>query len=420
MPATATSTPAASPTLPTRAYRCECGAPLFFRNSHCLQCDRPLGYDSERARLLTLVPGPAEGLWHAAGEADQVLYRRCDNLDNDAACNWLVEVDDSDTPSSGSCLCTACRLNRTIPDLTEPNNGVLWGRIELAKRRLVSELITLDLPVRSRVGEDPEQGLAFDFLQSLPEGPPVVTGHDEGIITIDLDEADDALREQRRTALRESYRTLLGHLRHETGHYYWYRLVQHDAEWLDGFRLIFGDERNDYAEALQTYYNLGCQPDWATRYVSPYASCHPWEDWAETWAHYLHMVDAVGTAHSFGLGEDKLAIEADPFLPDTLQDESDLGRDDVNSDARQAETNSFLQLVNMWVQLTAVMNELSRSMGQADFYPFVLSPTAVRKLFFVHRLVIDTAARGDATAAATAAPQAVPPAPAPAPAAQAA
>ncbi|MDQ8023480.1 MAG: putative zinc-binding metallopeptidase [Moraxellaceae bacterium] len=390
MPATQESSSAAAPTLPTRAYRCDCGAPLFFRNSHCLQCDRPLGYDSDCARLLTLVPGPAEGLWYAAGEPEHVLYRRCDNIDTAAACNWLVVVDDSDPPSDSPCLCAACRLNRVIPDLSVPDNAILWGRIELAKRRLVSALITLGLPVASRVGEDPERGLAFDFLQSPPEGPPVVTGHDEGIITIDIDEADDALREQRRAALRESYRTLLGHLRHETGHYYWYRLVQHDPAWLEGFRLIFGDERSDYAECLQTYYNLGCQPDWATRYVSAYASSHPWEDWAETWAHYLHMVDAVGTAQSFGLHDDKLAIEAAPFLPDTLQDESDLGRDDVNEDARQAETNSFLDLVNTWVRLTAVMNELSRSMGQADFYPFVLSPTAVRKLFFVHRLVVAT------------------------------
>src|SRR6202011_5238904 len=36
-------------------------------------------------------------------------------------------------------------------------------------------------------------------------------------------------------------------------------------------------------------------------HVTPYASAHPWEDFAETWAHYFHMVDTLETATAFGL-----------------------------------------------------------------------------------------------------------------------
>jgi hypothetical protein len=354
-----------------RAYRCVCERPVFFRNSECLACHTPLGYEARLAQVLPLRGASDDGvLWQAATDASPDVYRRCENFHSAAGCNWLVPEDD---PAP---LCVACRLNRTIPDLSREDNALLWQRIESAKRRLVSSLVALRLPVRSRVSEDPDQGLAFDFLRAEPDGPPVLTGHAQGIITLNVEEADDAYRERVRTAMREPYRTLLGHLRHEVGHYYWDRLVA-GTGWLEGFRTLFGDERADYAAALQRHYDRGPAPDWAHHHVSAYASTHPWEDWAETWAHYLHMVDTLDTALSFGLEADDLEISYEAFGPDSLYRPDDPG------------ATRFLSFVNAWTELTGVLNELSRSMGQHDFYPFVLPHEAVAKLQFVHIVVSD-------------------------------
>ncbi|PPE71402.1 putative zinc-binding metallopeptidase [Caldimonas thermodepolymerans] len=354
----------------SRASRCVCGRPVFFDNSLCLNCGRPLGYEPRLGRVLALQPGPQPGTWQPAAELPEgeprPLYRRCGNFDSAAGCNWLVE--------DAQALCRSCRLNRVIPDLSLPENQVLWGRIEAAKRRLVSQLIGLGLPVRTRLGEDPARGLAFDLLRALPGGPPVMTGHADGIITLNAEEADPAYRERTREHLQEPYRTVLGHLRHEVGHYYWDRLVAH-TPWLEPFRRTFGDERQDYAAALRRHYEQGAPADWQSRHVSAYASAHPWEDWAETWAHYLHMVDTLDTALSFGLDADSVEPSHAPYTPETLQQPAD------------ATTAGFLSFVNAWMELTCVLNELSRSMGQPDFYPFVLSAPAVDKLHFVHRVV---------------------------------
>ncbi|AKJ27977.1 zinc-binding metallopeptidase family protein [Caldimonas brevitalea] len=367
-----------------RSYRCQCGRHVFFRNTLCLACQTPLGYEPDLAQVVPLKPGAEAGLWQLFGSADGgdpgASYRRCANFETPAGCNWLVPLD-APVPSAQS-LCVACRLNRTIPDLSLPQNGVLWGRIETAKRRLVSSLLALGLPVRSKLSEDPQQGLAFDFLQSLPGGPAVMTGHADGIITLNIDEADDAKREHMRQQMHEPYRTLLGHLRHEVGHYYWDRLVA-GSPWLIPFRQLFGDERADYAAALQRHYAEGAPPDWALHHVSAYASVHPWEDWAETWAHYLHMVDTLDTALSFGLGSEQVEIDFEPFTSSALY------RDE------EGEEISFLPFVNAWVELTAVLNELSRSMGAPDFYPFVLSVDAVRKLHFVHLVLRQRDAHAD-------------------------
>ncbi|WP_428420798.1 zinc-binding metallopeptidase family protein [Methylibium sp.] len=390
--------PSAMPRVP-RSYRCRCGRPVFFRNSLCNGCGAALGYEAERGQVLALEPGPQERTWLADGDP-QTLYRRCGNFDTVAGCNWLVaaSADGSFQP-----LCRACRLNHTIPDLTQPDHAELWRRIELAQRRLVSQLISLGLPVASRAAGDDmdaKRGLMFDVLAAQPGAPAVMTGHASGLITLNLEEADDAVRERTRAAMREPYRTLLGHFRHEVGHYYWDRLVA-GTPWLDGYRELFGDERADYAAALQRHYVEGPAPDWAQRHVSSYASTHPWEDWAETWAHYLHMVDTHDTALSFGLDARAVAIEIEPF------DASVLWRPD---DPGAAE---FLAFVNDWVALTSVLNELSRSMGQHDFYPFVLPRPVVAKLQFVHLVV-----QGAATELAAPIDAAVePPAEAPTPAA---
>ncbi len=298
-----------------RAFGCRCSRAVFFRNSQCLSCDTPLGYEPKSGRIFAIEAAGARDLWRVIGPnvPDSItgLYRRCSNLNTAAACNWLIPADDTNP------LCVACRLNRTIPDLSVRENGVLWGRLEEAKRRVVSSLIALELPVKSRVSEDPERGLAFDFLQSLPQGPRVITGHDNGVITINLEEADPVKRETMRTSMREPYRTLVGHFRHEVGHYYWGLLVG-KTSWQAGFRELFGDERKDYAGALQRHYATGAASDWQEHYISAYASMHPWEDWAETWAHYMHMVDTLSTALSFGMKPDQIALPFEPFGSEAL------------------------------------------------------------------------------------------------------
>ena len=367
------------PTLVGRSYRCQCGNPVFFRNSECLACGTPLGYESAQARLIPLMPGSTEGSW-VQWQTEQLgllpdaapphSYLRCSNLSTPAACNWLVPVTD------GQALCQACRLNRTIPDLNDaahPDNGVLWGRIELAKRRLFSSLLALRLPVAS-LAEDPVRGIAFDLLRSPDGGSTVMTGHQAGLITLNLDEADDAVREAVRSAMREPYRTLLGHFRHEIGHYYWDRLVRGTA-WMDGFHTLFGDETLDYAACLQKNYLEGPPAQWWLRYVSAYASTHPWEDWAECWAHYLHMRDTIDTAVSLGLATDSANLEFTAFTLDALYQPD------------HPDAQNFLDFLNDWTRLTTLLNEMSRSMGQPDFYPFVLPHEVIAKLHFIHLLV---------------------------------
>lgn len=356
---------------------------MFFRNTQCLACQTPLGYDPVRRALLPLEPVAGEpGAWRAVAVGRRRpgarSYRRCRHFDGPGGCNWLVEAGDAHAGEPP--LCRSCRLTRTLPDLTVPENAGYWQLISSAQRRLVSTLLGLGLPVKSRTAEDPQHGLAFDLLRAPPGGPAVVTGHADGVITLDVEEADDSIRERRRHDLHEPYRTLLGHLRHETGHYYWMRLVDggSGSRWIEPFRAVFGDEREDYAAALQRHYQQGAPPDWAQRHVSAYASSHPWEDWAETWAHYLHLGDTLDTARSFGVDGESVELDYERFALDTLGELAE-------PDRGQAE--AFLGLVNGWMELTGVLNELSRSMGLHDFYPFVLSRPALRKLYLVHRVI---------------------------------
>ncbi len=361
-----------------RTYRCQCQSPIFFINSSCLNCNTPLGYQPEQARLNPLKPGLAPDTW-TLWEDDGQTYRRCNNLNTPAACNWLLP-DAENVAQHG--LCRACRLNRVIPDLNDPlhpDNGELWGRVELAKRRLVSALLVMGLPVASRETEDTARGLMFDFLRSPDCGAAVMTGHNTGLITLNIVEADHAVREAARQAMGEPYRTLVGHFRHEIGHYYWDRLVW-DTPWLTPFRALFGDETQDYAASLKQNYEQGPRPDWPQNYVSAYASVHPWEDWAECWAHYMHMVDTVDSALSYGLTLDSSQLEFTPFTPDWLYHPE-------HPDAAR-----FLAFVNHWTQLTMMMNGMSRAMGQPDFYPFVMPHKAVTKLHFIHLLVTSCSA----------------------------
>jgi hypothetical protein len=357
----------------SRTYRCRCGAPIFFLNTQCLTCQSALGYLPEAASLVALDDGPEPGTVRADGQDG--LHRLCGNRETPAACNWLLSAGDPNP------LCAACRLNRTIPSLDDADNARYWAKIEAAKRRLVAQLLAVALPVKSKVDEDSEHGLMFDFLRSPAAGPAVMTGHADGLITLNVEEADDVKREKIKHDLHEPYRTLLGHFRHEVGHYYWDRLVR-DTAWLGPFRELFGDERASYADALKRNYEQGPPADWANSYISAYAAMHPWEDWAETWAHYLHMVDSMGTALGFGLDAEDVEGTITPFT------EADLYAPDDPGAPR------FLSLLNAWIEMIMVLNELARSMGQPDFYPFVMSKPVVAKLQLVQMIV--AAERGDA------------------------
>ena len=332
-----------------KTFRCACGARVFFDNTQCLTCGRELGFLPEAGTLLGLEP-PQNGV-HTTPYGP---CKKCENYSARGVCNWLVPADAADA------LCRACRLNNVVPDLTDPADLELWAEVEKAKRRLVYTLDQLHLPVVSQ-HEDPKAGLAFDIKKDTASNR-VLTGHADGLITLNLAEADDVTRERMRVAFKERYRTLLGHFRHEIGHYFWERLVR-DGDKLELFREHFGDERRDYSQSLQAHYALPPSPTPSEGFITAYASCHPWEDWAETFAHYLLMIDTLDTAREFGFTGD---LSPDLSLPGTTD---------------------FELLLEEWSDLTVALNALSRSMGVPDPYPFALSPIVREKLEVVHRIV---------------------------------
>jgi len=348
-----------------RLFNCQnCNQLLYFENRQCGNCGLQLGFLPQRGELSALQP--RTDLWCAEADAESgQLYRFCDNAAIDV-CNWMVAAVDVET------RCIACRHNQTIPDLTRGDHLELWRKLEVAKHRLIYSLLRLGLPLLNRY--DHPQGLAFDFLADppTPQGERVITGHDNGLITIALREADDAERARLRMAMNEPYRTLLGHFRHEIGHYYWDRLID-DAGQQAQFRACFGDERADYAEALQRHYAEGSPQDWQSNFVSSYAAMHPWEDFAETWAHYLHIVDTLDTASAFGLRIQPRAASTQGM--------------NVKIDFDPYRCESIERLIDHWLPLTFAVNSLNRSMGQPDLYPFILSPPAIEKLGFVHELI---------------------------------
>ncbi|WP_246217086.1 zinc-binding metallopeptidase family protein [Paraburkholderia panacisoli] len=359
-----------------KTFHCNCCSQLvFFENVRCERCESLLGYVPELAEI-SAFEDAGEGRWRSLHpRADGALFRQCHNYAVENICNWMIPADSPDT------LCHACQLTLTIPNLSAPDNRLYWYRLEGAKRRLLYTLAGLGVDVKSRQA-DPEHGLAFEFLEDGGDGSRVMTGHDNGLITLNIAEADDAHREKVRTSMGEPYRTLLGHFRHETGHYYFDQLVQNDPRWLEPYRTLFGDERADYGEALNAYYRNGAPADWQASYISAYATMHPWEDWAETWAHYLLIVDVLDTSTSYGLA----------LLPDDP-------REPTLTDRTPVEDASFENLMKRWFPLTYALNSLNRSLGMKDGYPFTLAAPVVDKLRFVHRVI---AAAGEKAALLTA------------------
>ena len=336
----------------------QCGNKVYFENVTCLRCRYALGFDAAILAMDAIVPIPhADGHFHRVGRTGSGPMRYCANVAH-GVCNWLIPANDPNA------FCSACSLNRMIPNLSEPGSLDAWSALERAKKRLVYSLIRFGLPLTA--GPGGANRLSFEFLRNS------MTGHFDGVVTINVIEADAVERERQRQHFDESYRSILGHLRHESGHFYWMVLVE-DLGRLDDFRAMFGDEREDYGAALARHHANGPPLDWSSRHVSAYASSHPWEDWAETWAHYLHLVDALDTADAEGMEPRTAGFALGAVWPFTSVD---LYR-----------VEHFDALLERWIPLAIAMNSLNRSMGHSDFYPFVIPAPASEKLRFIHDLV---------------------------------
>jgi hypothetical protein len=335
-----------------RDFNCpNCGQRLAFENSLCLSCGSRLGFSLDDMALLVIASGTDS---EHGGAVDSSEYRLCANL-HLAECNWLVEK------GPVKKLCRSCALTRTRPNDNDTKALAAFAAAEKAKRRLIVELYELKLPIIGR-DEDHRYGLAFDLLSSDQEK--VMTGHHNGVITIDLAEGDDVHREQLRVAMDEPYRTLLGHFRHEIGHYYFYRLVGPSQEHSQRFRELFGDPNADYQAALDRHYNEGPPKGWDDTCVSSYATMHPAEDWAETFAHYLHIRDTLDTAAAFSFAPAGATFERRVLGP-----------------------SGFDTTIEMWLPLAWALNMVNRSMGKEDLYPFVLPPAVLDKMRFIHTIV---------------------------------
>lgn len=349
-----------------KLFQCTyCKNTVVFENHTCVNCGHFLGYASYYNTIISLESTLFQ--WQLS-ELGNKKYTYCKNQKQNV-CNWLVET------SKDSEYCLACSLNRTIPHLLDEENLQKWKQIEIAKHRLVYQLLRYRLPVVSKM-EDEQKGLCFDFLakEDLPEkSKDIRTGHANGVITLLISEADPVIRERIKQQMSERYRTLLGHFRHEVGHYFWDRLVRDNPKILHNFRNLFGDESRSYTDALEQHYNKGPKANWQQSFISKYASSHPWEDWAETWSHYLHLTDVLETAYNFGLqtnpkitAQENLKMNAsfDPYLEPNFKNFMDTG-----------------------IPLLYTLNSMNRSMGEDDPYPFIISEPVKKKLEFIHNLL---------------------------------
>lgn len=337
-----------------RDFHCpNCGQRLVFENSACLNCGSALGFSLEQMALLVISEGGAS---EHVGIVDAAEYELCVNRQV-AECNWIVPV------NQPRLLCPSCVLTTERPNDADTIGLAEFAEAEAAKRRLIVELHELKLPIVGR-DQDPDSGLAFRLLSSAHEQ--VMTGHENGVITIDLAEGDDVHREQLRVEMDEPYRTLLGHFRHEIGHYYFYRLVTRSADHLTKFNELFGDPDADYQSALNRHYSEGAPENWQQNFVSSYATMHPAEDWAETFAHYLHIRDTLDTSAWCGLASASATFDRPPLGP-----------------------SAFPSIIDMWLPLSWSLNMVNRSMGHPDLYPFVLPVAVLDKMQFIHNVVDD-------------------------------
>ncbi|UZD21612.1 zinc-binding metallopeptidase family protein [Algoriphagus halophytocola] len=345
-----------------KIFECgNCGNPLFFENDTCENCGHLVGYNPTEINLMTFDPAKPE----LVSDHSNLTFKHCSNHQY-GVCNWVVPAQESNE------FCEACALNNTIPDLSDAENFPKWQKLEVAKHRLVYQLNRFKLSASPKE-EMSEGGLCFDFLSRQGDDK-IMTGHANGVITILLAEADSVHREQMRKQMSEPYRTLIGHFRHEVGHYYWDQLIAQNQRALNDFREIFGNEQADYSQALQTYYQHGPKQNWQNQYISQYATAHPWEDWAETWAHYLHIMDMAETAYYYGIG-----------VSPKINEKSLQGTFSFDPYTEQ----NFNKIYESWAPISFAINSLNRSMGVPDAYPFVVSRTVISKMKFIHQLIYE-------------------------------
>lgn len=324
----------------TRFHCPVCENEIWFHNSDCLACGTALAYQPGRGFV------PLEGVQPCGNRA--VI-----------GCNWVAMV-----PGD---LCRSCCHTTVIPDLSLDGNDQRWARIEQAKRALFRLLIDIGLPLETPQGAPvPLFEFKGDLLRS-GLGPHVLTGHENSVITLNIAEADGAERARLRAELNEPYRTLTGHMRHEVAHHYWDVLVAPTPDRLARIRASFGDERQDYGAALQQHYETGAPAGWEETFVSTYATAHPWEDFAETWAHFLHIISGLETACAYGL------------VPSTAL---------ANGSAAQMVGLPMEQMAGVWIDLCLALNAVNETMGHGSFYPFVLSPAVIDKLETVRQLIV--------------------------------
>jgi hypothetical protein len=326
-----------------------CQQQVYFDNTVCLNCSSEVAFAPD---LLQMV---------AVGGS----HRNCVQRLTPEACNWAIE------PTDPIERCRSCRLTGADSVV---GADALRARAEAAKRRVLYTLLQLGVPFAPKFADDDMKGLRF--VWTLPDpGTPIFTGHKDGTIVLNLNEADDAHREATRVSFGEPQRTVLGHLRHELSHFLFQRFVDGWPE-LTTFRDIFGDERADYTAALQQHYEQGPRADWQQFFVSAYASSHPWEDWAETCAHYLLMVEAVDTAAAWGL---QLSLA---------------GGEHVHPDRTAATAPVERLVIDHWLPMARFLNAMSRSLGLPDSYPYLLPPPVLGKLRFVQEMLTVKDRRG--------------------------
>lgn len=323
----------------------------------CPTCETQVGFDLVGQRFLAITGGKAT----TDGADGPIVFYPCSQ--REWSCNWLVR----DNAPAGQCF--SCRLTRKRPAASDTIALEKLAKTEESKRRLVLQLCELGLPISP--WNSTRYGLGFDLLSSRSGAEHVTIGHSAGIITIDLAESLDDVREALRVRLGEPYRTMLGHLRHEVGHYFQNVLITDDATWAH-CRELFGDEQKSYKRAIKRHYTFGAPANWQESFISEYATMHPWEDFAETFAHYLHIVGTLQTAASIGIrleaGVSNLR-DIDVVPEDSYRDQS-IGR-----------------ILGDWEWMSQAFNRINRSMGLGDLYPFTISAPVRRKLSFMHDLI---------------------------------
>ena len=346
---------------PMRLFACDhCGNTIYFENVVCEYCGHQLGYLPRHNALVALVEDG--GLWSTRSFPDD-SYVFCVNA-KDGACNWLITAE-----PDGDIFCVACRHDLTIPPLDDPVSLKRWQAIQRAKKRLFYSLLRLGMPLETR-GENHACGLGFRFPTGIPaKSDGVSGGHGSGVITIALTEADDVDGEARRAATEQPHRTMLERFRQEIGRYYWDLLIAGTPR-LKRFAKAFGGAGQD--RMLQTPHAPRSPQGPPRGQIRAYSTAHPRESFAESFAHYCHITDAVEVAAAFGVQSrpgrhgDKSAPAApfDPYASGTIE-----------------------QLLENWTSVTSLLDNFNWSMGHPDAFPFVLSPEVIERLGFIHELV---------------------------------